>query len=119
MRACDGQVNGEELQSVIDVVQQERVPFLALSGCQSVSDYDVRVLAEADDRVVVVATSDVLVRSADAADLFTVGVSSGACSVKRLQQAGARVVYRELAELAASLKGGGGDLVRAGMLPIV
>lgn len=79
---------------------------------------ELRILSENDSRTVVVAPSDALVRSADAADLFTVAVSSGTCSVKRLQQAGPRVVYRELAELAESLKSGGADLVRAGLLPI-
>jgi len=79
---------------------------------------ELRILSENDARTVVVATSDAVVRSADAADLFTVAVSSGTCSVKRLQQAGPRVVYRGLDELAESLKAGGADLVRAGLLPI-
>jgi len=79
---------------------------------------ELRILSASDSRTVVVATSDALVRSADAADLFTAAVSSGASSVKRLQQAGPQVVYRELAELADSLKAGGADLVRAGLLPL-
>ncbi len=76
------------------------------------------VLSEGDDRTVAVASSDVLVRSADAAGLFVVGVSTGTCSVKRLQQAGARVVYKALDELTTSLRNGAADLIRAGMLPL-
>jgi len=79
---------------------------------------ELRVLADNDERAIVVATSDAVIRSADTAELFTVGVSSGPCSVKRLQQAGPRIVYKELAELAGSLKAGGADLVRAGLLPL-
>jgi len=76
------------------------------------------VLSEGDERTAVVASSDVLVRSADAAGLFVVGVSTGTCTVKRLQQAGARVVYKALDELTTSLRDGAADLIRAGMLPL-
>lgn len=76
------------------------------------------VLSEGDERTVVVASSDVLVRSADAAGLFVVGLSTGTCSVKRLQQAGARVVYKALDELTTSLRDGAVDLIRAGLLPL-
>jgi len=76
------------------------------------------VLSEGDERTLVVASSDVLVRSTDAAGLFVVGVSTGTCSVKRLQQAGAGVVYKALDELTTSLRDGAADLIRAGMLPL-
>lgn len=79
---------------------------------------ELKALAANDDRAMVVASSDIVVRSADAADLFVVGVSSGTCSVKRLQQAGARIVYKTLDQLTASLRAGAADLVRAGMLPL-
>lgn len=76
------------------------------------------VLSEGDERTVVASSSDLLLRSADAAGLFAVGVSTGACSVKRLQQAGARVVYKALEQLTTSLRDGAADLVHAGMLPL-
>lgn len=76
-----------------------------------------RVLGEGDARTMVVASSDVLVRSSSTAELFTVGIASGDCSNERLHQAGATIVYRTLAELVQSLETGGQDLVRAGLLP--
>jgi beta-phosphoglucomutase-like phosphatase (HAD superfamily) len=78
---------------------------------------ELRALAGDDPRALVVASTDVLIRSADAADLFTVGVSSGDCTGVRLHRAGARVVYPDLAALVASLRSGAGDLIDAGMLP--
>ncbi len=79
---------------------------------------ELKVLAEKDDRTVVVASSDILVRSADAADLFVIGVSCGECSIKRLTQAGARMVYKTPDQLTTSLQTGAADLVRAGMMPL-
>ncbi len=68
-------------------------------------------------RVLVVASSDALIRAAGQAELVTAGVASGPCSIPRLKQAGADVVYRELAELADSFACGAQDLQRAGLLP--
>lgn len=76
-----------------------------------------RVLAAEDARTMVVASSDVLVRSSSLAELFTVGITSGDCNDQRLHQSGAGIVYRRLAELAESLETGGQDLVQAGLLP--
>ena len=76
-----------------------------------------RVLGGEDARTIVVASSDMLVRSSSSAELFTVGIASGDCSDQRLHQAGASIVYRTLAELVESLETGGQDLVRAGLLP--
>ncbi len=77
-----------------------------------------RILADNDERTIVAGASDTLMRSAEAADLFTVGLTSGMCSAERLHQAGARIVYRDLCELANSLRGGAEDLIRAGLLPV-
>ena len=77
----------------------------------------IRVLADGDARTIVIAASDVLLRSSSSAEMFSVGIASGACSVERLHQAGATVVYRALDELVESLRTGGQDLIRAGLLP--
>ncbi len=77
----------------------------------------IRVLADGDVRAMVVAASEVIVRSASSAEMFTVGIASGDCSDERLHQAGASIVYRTLAELVDSLQTGGQDLIRAGLLP--
>lgn len=76
-----------------------------------------RSLAAGDRRTVVAAGTDSILRAANEAGLFTVGVSRGSCSVTRLHQAGAAVVYKSLGELLDSLKSGAADLVRAGLLP--
>lgn len=77
----------------------------------------IRVLADGDARAIVVAASEVIVRSASAAEMFTVGIASGDCSDERLHQAGATIVYRTLAGLVESLQSGGQDLIRVGLLP--
>jgi phosphoglycolate phosphatase-like HAD superfamily hydrolase len=76
-----------------------------------------RRLGEGDPRTLVAAATDSLIRSAVEAELFTVGIASGGCSVARLHQAGANVVYKELHELATSLRSGAADLIGAGLLP--
>jgi phosphoglycolate phosphatase-like HAD superfamily hydrolase len=78
---------------------------------------ELKLLAKARPRTVVVGTSDVLVRSAGSAELVTVGISTGSCTGLRRHQAGASIVYKELAELGQSLQTGARDLVQAGLLP--
>jgi phosphoglycolate phosphatase-like HAD superfamily hydrolase len=78
---------------------------------------ELKILAKASPRTIVVSASDALVRSAGSAELITVGISSGNCTGPRLHQAGASVVYKELAELVESLQTGARDLVQAGLLP--
>lgn len=79
---------------------------------------ELRILAENDERSIVAACSDSIIRAADAAELFTVGLSCGPCNAARLHQAGARIVYEDLKSLTDSLASGAADLVRAGMLPL-
>ncbi len=78
---------------------------------------ELRVLAQGDSRTMLVAGTDALIRAGGGAELFTVGLSRGSCTAARLHQAGASVVYQDLAELEASLQTGGADLIRAGLLP--
>jgi len=78
---------------------------------------ELAVLAAGDRRTIVAASSDALARSASQADLFTVGIASGACIAARLQQAGVGVVFTSLEGLSASLSDGGCDLIRAGLMP--
>lgn len=78
---------------------------------------ELRRLCEADPRSLVVAASDALIRSAGEAETLSVGIAAGSCSVARLHQAGAGVVYKALSELSASIREGAVDLVQAGLLP--
>ncbi len=76
-----------------------------------------RALAGDDARSIVAASTDSVVRAADSAELFTVGIACGSCTAARLHRAGARIVYKQLKELAESLRAGGKDLIQAGLLP--
>ena len=76
-----------------------------------------KLLAKPNPRTIVVCGSDALVRSAGSAELVTAGISTGSCTGPRLHSAGASVVYRNLSELAESLKNGARDLIQAGLLP--
>ncbi len=78
---------------------------------------ELSVLAAGDERTIVAAATDSIVRSAGAAELIAVGIASGSCTPARLHRAGADVVYHELRELSASVRAGGRDLIRAGLLP--
>ena len=78
---------------------------------------ELRRLCEADARSLVVAASDSLIRSAGEAGVVSVGIAAGPCSMARLHQAGASVVYKALHELSASIRDGAADLVQAGLLP--
>lgn len=78
---------------------------------------ELKLLTKPDPRSIAVCASDTLVRSASAADIVTVGISSGPCTAARLHQAGAGVVYKELSELTESLEAGARNLIQAGLLP--
>lgn len=78
---------------------------------------ELKHLAKAGPLAIAVCGSDALVRSAGSAELVTVGISTGSCTGPRLHSAGASVVYRDLSELAESLKNGARDLIQAGLLP--
>ena len=78
---------------------------------------ELKILTADYARTVVVASTDALIRAAGAAELFTVGITSGPCAAPRLYQAGADVVYARIDQLAASLASGAPDLIRAGLLP--
>ena len=78
---------------------------------------ELRALAEGDERTVVAAASETVIRAAGGADLFTVGITSGPCTATRLHRAGAAIVYNDLHKLAASLSAGAEDMIRVGLLP--
>ncbi len=78
---------------------------------------ELRTLATGERRAIVVASTDSLIRSAGAAEMFTVGIADGACLAARLHRAGASIVFPSLEELAASLQKGAVDLIRAGLPP--
>lgn len=78
---------------------------------------ELRVLAGSERRVIVVASTDSLIRSAGTAELFTVGIAQGTCLAARLHRAGAGIVLSGLEELVASLQQGAADLIQAGLPP--
>lgn len=74
-------------------------------------------LAEKDPHAIVLAGTDALLRSADAAGLFGIGLSCGTCTSTRLQRAGPRLVMGDITQFATELRLGGAELVRLGLLP--
>ncbi len=78
---------------------------------------ELRALAGDDRRTVVAAANDALIRAAGEADLFAVGMTCGASGARRLFQAGAALVFRDLDQLVESLKTGAADMIEAGLLP--
>lgn len=78
---------------------------------------ELKALSDNDPRTVVVASTDLLARSADAAELFCVGVATGPCNPARLHQAAVRLVFPSIAELAAAARSGAAPLVDAGLPP--
>ena len=101
-------------EEILNAVGRGHLPVLAVV----VSVARARVADPFDPRAVVVASTDTLLRSADAADLLTVGIASGICFATRLHRAGAKVAYAELGELADSLRNGAKDLIQAGVPPL-
>ena len=78
---------------------------------------ELKALAQGDPRIVVVAASEEVVRSADPAGLFAVGVAQGACTPARLHQAGARLVLPALGDLVEAARAGARRLIAAGLPP--
>ena len=78
---------------------------------------ELKALSKGEARGMVVGCSDTLIRAADEAELFTVGLTCGACDESRLHRAGARAVRRDLSALAEELRQGAGELIRLGLPP--
>jgi len=76
-----------------------------------------RGLIGSDRRALLAASTDGLIRAAGESSILAVGIANGSCTSARLHQAGADLVYRDLAGMVASLESGGHDLSRAGLLP--
>ncbi|MCP4590501.1 MAG: HAD family hydrolase [bacterium] len=74
-----------------------------------------RELAVDCRRVLVAASSESLIKLADEAGLFAVGIHGGPCTGRRLTQAGARVTYRGMADLAEEITAGGRTLIDLGL----
>jgi phosphoglycolate phosphatase-like HAD superfamily hydrolase len=78
---------------------------------------ELSVLARQQTRALVVACSDSIIRAADQAELFTVGLTGGPFDETLLHRAGVRTVFRTLQAVAEELSRGGPALVQAGLLP--
>ena len=78
---------------------------------------ELRFLAAGDERSIVVAAGDALVRSAGEAGIVTVGIPRGPCTTDRLHRAGADVVYDDMECLRQAVVQGSEELTRAGLLP--
>lgn len=74
-------------------------------------------LGEKDPHSIVLAGSDTVLRSADAAGMFGIGLSCGTVTAARLQRAGPRLVFGDLSQFTKELFSGGPELVRQGLLP--
>lgn len=74
-------------------------------------------MADGDPRVVIVAASEILARTAQAGGFLVVGVANGACAARRLRSAGADPVFDDLDALADDLEKGSPMLISAGLLP--
>jgi len=98
-------------------VSEPPIALDVLSPDPSEQIQELRNLAGPDKRAVVVAATDTVVRAGRSAEILAIAISSGSCSKKRLHQAGADLVYTNLADLAESVAAGGKDLTEAGLLP--
>ena len=78
---------------------------------------ELQTLASTEQRTVVVASTDSVIRAADRGGLFTAGIASGPCTSTRLHQAGVRVVYPDIQGFMDSLSSGASDMIRAGLMP--
>lgn len=78
---------------------------------------ELRALAAGDERTLMAAASDFVIRAAGEAGIVAAGIPRGPCSADRLHQAGADIVYKNLEELRAAIAEGSDDLIRAGLLP--
>lgn len=79
---------------------------------------ELKALAGGDRRTLVVAATEVLCRSADAAGCVCVGIPLADATGPRLQRAGADLVVGGLDELAEMAGRGAPELVRAGLPPV-
>lgn len=93
------------------------LPLVVLSSIPGMRVGQLRDLAGDARQRVFVATSDALIRAGNSADYLTVGLSSGRCGRKRLEQAGASVILRDLEDFAECLAAGGKELLDAGLMP--
>jgi len=78
---------------------------------------ELRALAGDQERSLVVAASDFIIRPAGEAGIVTVGIPRGACSADRLFRAGVDIVYKDLEALRSAVVEGSEELTRAGLLP--
>ena len=78
---------------------------------------ELRFLSGADERTIVAAAGDTLVRSAGEAGIVTVAIPRGACTADRLHRAGAGVVYDDMECFRSAVVEGSEELTRAGLLP--
>ncbi len=74
-------------------------------------------LAQGDGRALAIVASDSMALSARQAGLITIGVAAGACTPKRLQQAGADLNVASLSELVEIIRDPPDSLIRAGFRP--
>lgn len=79
---------------------------------------ELKALAAGDRRTLVVAATEVLCRSSDAAGCVCAGIPVADATGPRLQRAGADLIVGGLEELAEMVGRGASELVRAGLPPV-
>ena len=119
---CIGVTSGSNSDARRRLIEREKwtplfSEFQSLNRDPRIRPVELKALANRDPRTVAVGASDAFIRSADAAELFAVGVSLGPVTPSRLQQAGARLVFPTLIELAEAASKGASRLVEAGLAP--
>ncbi len=96
------------------------VHFTTMRGLPEDGQGRVRALQEltdGDDRVVVAAASEGVVRAAHQANLVVAGITNGAFVSARLARVGASPILAGLGELADEMESGAERLIQAGLLP--
>ncbi len=95
---------------------KEAIPDLTLATSPAAVGAGVLLkLAGGEVLTVVLASTEALAKTADAAGLVTIGITSGPCIAKRLSAAGAVATYKNLTDFAAALRIGDEALRRAGL----
>jgi phosphoglycolate phosphatase-like HAD superfamily hydrolase len=88
-----------------------------LSRDRSVRVSQLAELVGLEAQTVMAIASEPLVRSARETGAVTVGIASGACTPRRLRQAGAELVVADVGELLEAIRTSSTELLRAGYRP--
>ncbi len=106
-------------QALLDRYELWR-PFnktMMLSSDRSVRSSQIAGLLDEEDPVLAATSDEPLTKAFDSAGAVVVGIANGPCTPRRLRQAGAGVVFGDLAEFAEALRRQDEELIKAGYRP--